>query len=101
ALVRLEVAAHGRAEAVGLIDERLVRERDGTAEPGVARWARQRREGGNGAGPRRRETRDAVRSPPCQQPPSRSHDRAEDDGVEKGRLDPDLGRTTEGEGHGT
>src|SRR5881396_44886 len=36
ALVRLEVAAHRRAETIGLVDVGLIGERDGAAEPGVA-----------------------------------------------------------------
>jgi len=35
--MRLEVATHRRAETVGLIDVGLIGERDGAAEPGVAR----------------------------------------------------------------
>src|SRR5437762_10326563 len=40
ALVRLEVAAHRRAEAVGLVNVRLVRERNRTTKPCVARRGR-------------------------------------------------------------
>src|SRR6266540_3117378 len=39
-LVRLEVAAHGRAEAVRLVDVGLVGKRDGAAEKGVAGGSR-------------------------------------------------------------
>src|SRR2546423_14629125 len=34
-LMRLKVAAYSRAEAIGLVDVRLVGERDRAAEPGV------------------------------------------------------------------
>src|SRR5204862_3965679 len=40
ALVRLEVAAHRRAEAVGLVNVRLVRERNRATKPCVARPGR-------------------------------------------------------------
>ncbi|MEI8258671.1 MAG: hypothetical protein WCJ30_23605, partial [Deltaproteobacteria bacterium] len=46
ALVLLEVAAHRRAVAVGLVDVRLVSESDGPAEPDVVRRLRGAHAGG-------------------------------------------------------